>query len=127
MGVALAELCPFLRQSIDWFELDVREQGMMSEVRSSELDTGLSSSGDPIKGDTAVSTPREVRAFYALEEVCRLDADSMGRLEIGFNFQREFVFVGPMTRIGLATSSLVRYASMRLPSLVALGSPSTRS
>ena len=30
----------------------------MSEVRSSELDTGLSSSGEPAEGDTAVSTPR---------------------------------------------------------------------
>ena len=48
-------------------------------------------------------------------------------LKIGFNFRSGFVFVGPMTRIGLATSSLVRYASMRLPSLVDLGSPSTRS
>ena len=45
-------------------------------------------------------------------------------LKIGFNFQCGFVFVSPMTRIGLATPSLVRYASMRLPSPMALGSPS---
>ena len=47
-----------LRQPIDWFEGLVREQGTMSEVRSSELDTGLSSSGESAEGDIAVSTPR---------------------------------------------------------------------
>ena len=57
------ELCPLLRQSLDWFEGLVRERGIMSEVRSSELDTGLSSSGKLVEGDTAVSTPREVRLF----------------------------------------------------------------
>ena len=50
------------------------------------FDTGLSSSGDPIKGDTTVSTPREVRAFYALEEVYGLDADTVGRFKHRFQF-----------------------------------------
>ena len=59
----MAELFPLLLQSIDWFEGLVKEQGTMFEVRSSELDTGLSSSGEPVEGDTAVSTSREVRAF----------------------------------------------------------------
>ena len=58
----------------------------MSEVRSSELDTGLSSSGEPTEGDTAVSTPREVRAFYAFEEVCGLDADTVARFKDIFQF-----------------------------------------
>ena len=44
----------------------MREREIMSEVRSSELDTGLSSSDEPVEVDTAVSTPREVKAFYAL-------------------------------------------------------------
>ena len=116
----------------------MRERGTMSEVRSNELETRLSSSSDPVEVDTAVSTPREVRAFHALEEMCGLDVDTMGRFKdrfqflewvrvIGFNFYSGFVFVGPMTRIGLATSSLVRYSSMRLPSLMDLGSPSIRS
>ena len=35
----------------------------MSEVRSSELETRLSSNDDLAGGDTAVFTPREVRAF----------------------------------------------------------------
>ena len=86
LGIALADLLPLLRQSIDWFEGLVREQEAMSEVRSSELETGLSSSGDPVEGDTVVSTPREVRAFYALEEVCGLDVDTLGRFKDRFQF-----------------------------------------
>ena len=64
----------------------MREQRTMSEVRSSELETRLLSNGDPVEGDTAVSTPREVRAFYALEEVCGLDADTVGRFKDRFQF-----------------------------------------
>ena len=58
----------------------------MSEVRSSELDTRLSSSSEPVEGDTAISTLREVRAFYALEEVCGLDADTVARFRDIFQF-----------------------------------------
>ena len=57
LGVALADLLPLLRQSIDWFESWAREQEIMYEVRFSELETGLSSSGDLVEGDTIVSTP----------------------------------------------------------------------
>ena len=57
----------------------------MSEVKSSELDTGLSSSGKIVKGDTAVSTPREVRAFHAHEEGCGLDAETVARFKDRFN------------------------------------------
>ena len=64
----------------------MREQEAMSEVRSSELETGLLSSGDPMKGDTTVSTPHEVRAFYALKEVCGLDVDTLGRFKDRFQF-----------------------------------------
>ena len=86
LGVVLTELCPLLRQSLDWFEGLVREREIMSKVRSSELDTGLSSSGEPVEGDTAVSTPREVRAFYALEEACGLDAKTVARFKDRFQF-----------------------------------------
>ena len=58
----------------------------MSKVRSSELDTRLSSSGEPVEGDTAVSTSREVRAFYAFDVVCGLDADTVGRFRDRFQF-----------------------------------------
>ena len=46
----LASLFPLLCQSVDWFEDLVGEQKAMSEVRSSELDKGLSSSNDPVEG-----------------------------------------------------------------------------
>jgi len=65
LSATLADLLPLLHQLIDWFENFVRERGRMSEVRSSELETGLSSSDKLVKGDTAVSVPREVRAFHA--------------------------------------------------------------
>ena len=86
---ALADLLPLLRQSIDWFEGLVREQEVMSEVRSSELETRLSSSGDPVEGDIAVSTSREVRDFYALEEVCGLDVYTLGRFKDRFQFPEQ--------------------------------------
>ena len=73
-----------LRQSLDWFEGLVRKREIMSEVRSNELDTRLSSSGEPVERDTTVSTPREVRAFYALEEACGLDAETVTRFKDRF-------------------------------------------
>ena len=64
----------------------IRERGIISEVRSSQLDTGLTSSGERAEGDTAVSTPREVRAFYALEKMCGLDAKTIARFKDRFQF-----------------------------------------
>ena len=58
----------------------------MSEVRSSELETGLSLSDDPVEGGTAISAPREVRAFYALNEECGLDDNTLGRFKDRFQF-----------------------------------------
>ena len=45
----------------------------MSEVKSSELDIGLSSSGEPVEGDTAI-------------EVCGLDAETVARFKDRFQF-----------------------------------------
>ena len=83
LSVVLGELSTILGQSLAWFEGEMRR---MSEVRSSELDTGLSSSGGPVEGDTAVSTPRQVRAFYALNEECGLDVDTVARFKDRFQF-----------------------------------------
>ena len=58
----------------------------MTEVRSSELEIGLLSSGDPERRDTVVSTPRVVRAFHALEGVCGLDDKTMSRFKDKFQF-----------------------------------------
>ena len=46
LGLALADLLSLLRESVYWFEGIVGEWIAMSEVRSSELETGLSSSDD---------------------------------------------------------------------------------
>ena len=48
-------------------------------------------------------------------------------LSISSNFQSMPVFVGPLTRIGPVISFPVKSASMRLPLLAGLGSPSTQS
>ena len=80
----MAVLLPLLRQSIDRFRDLMRE--VMSEVRSSKLETGLSSSSEPVEGDTAVSASREVRAFYALNEECGLDDDTLSRFKDRFQF-----------------------------------------
>ena len=83
--MVLGELSPILGQSIAWFEGETKR---MLEVRSNELGIGLSSSGDPEEGDTTVSTPRVVRAFHALEKVCGLDADTVGRFKDRFQFPK---------------------------------------
>ena len=83
LSVVLGELSPILGQSLSWFEGETKR---MSEVRSSELETGLSSSDGPVEGNTTVSTLRLVRAFYALEEACVLDADIVARFKDRFQF-----------------------------------------
>ena len=66
----------------------------MFEVRSSKLKTGLLSSNDPMVGDTAVFAPREVRAFYALNEECGLGDDTLSRFKDRFQFlERGFVYL----------------------------------
>ena len=83
LSLVIGELSPILGQSLAWFEGETRR---MAEVRSSELEIGLSSSGDPEGGDIAVSAPRVVRAFHALEEVCGLDDETVGRFKDRFQF-----------------------------------------
>ena len=59
LGFLLANLHPLLHQSLNWFKEMVGERDVVSEVRSSELETGLSSSDDPIEAevDTVASDP----------------------------------------------------------------------
>ena len=83
LSLVIGESSPILGQSLAWFEGETRR---MAEVRSSELETGLSSSGNPERGDTAISAPRVVRAFHALEEVCGLDDETVGRFKDRFQF-----------------------------------------
>ena len=84
--IVLGDLLPLLHQSINWFKGLIKERGVMSEVRLSKLETGLSSSDRPVEGDTIVSAPQEVRAFHALEEVCGLDNDTLSRFKDRFHF-----------------------------------------
>ena len=88
MSIALGDLLPLFCQSIDWFKGLVSERRAMSEVRSSELKTGLSSSDDlmEVEEDTAVFIPREVRAFHALREVCSLDDETLSKFRGRFQF-----------------------------------------
>ena len=58
----------------------------MSEVRSSELETGLSSSDDPVVEDTAFSNSRVVKAFSTLDEKCGLDVETLSRFRDRFQF-----------------------------------------
>ena len=123
----MADLLPLLRQSIDWFESLVREQEIMSKVRSSELEIGLSSNDGPVEAgsDTAVSAPWEDRAFNALDEVCGLDTDTLSRFKDRFQFPDRIRVRLPAKRNGPAISSLGRYASTRLLFCMVLGFPST--
>ena len=81
LSLVIGEPSQILGQSLAWFEGETRR---MAEVRSSELETGLSSSNGLEVGDTTVSAPQEVRAFHALEEVCGLDADTVDRFKDRF-------------------------------------------
>ena len=83
LSLVIGELSPILGQSLTWFK---EENRRMVEVRSSEMETGLSFSGDPEGGDTAISAPRVVRAFHVLEEVCGLDDETVGRFKDRFQF-----------------------------------------
>ena len=81
LSLVIGELSPILGQSLAWFEGETRR---MAEVRSSELEIGLSSRSDPEGGDRAVSALRVVRAFHAFEEVCGLDDETVGRFKDRF-------------------------------------------
>ena len=90
LSVVLADLYPLLYQSVDWFEELVDKQRVMLEVRSSDLDMGLSSSDDPVEveEDTMVAGPREVKAFSTHGEECGLDVETFSRFRDRFQFPK---------------------------------------
>ena len=72
------------------------EREVVSKVRSSELETGLSSSDDPVEveGDTTASGlsssgQRKIRPFHAFREKCALDANTFFRFRDRFQFPQE--------------------------------------
>ena len=86
LNLVLADLFPLLCQSVDWFEDLMGDRRVMSKVRSSKLETGLSSSDDPVEEDTAASSPRVVRSFFSLKEECGMDIETFSRFRDRFQF-----------------------------------------
>ena len=99
----------------------------MSEIRSSELETRLSSNDDLVEReeDIAASGPREVRVFHTLGEAMALTLKPFPGLGIGFSFLRGLGFVFLKKRNELVISYLGRCASARSLSNASLGFPST--
>ena len=102
LELALVSLYPLLRQSLDWFGIvrDVlRRERMGSEIRSSDLETGLSSNAGTAETDidTATSIPTSShpsvspppRSFHALKEKCSLNEETLGRFRDRFQFREE--------------------------------------
>ena len=127
LSVALADLLSLLRQLIDWFKSLVREQEIMSEVRSSELEIGLSSNDGLVEAgdDTAVSTLGEAKAFHTLDEVCGLDADTLSRFKDRFQFPNRDRVRLPSEKELTCHFFPGKDASTRLLFCVVLGFPST--
>ena len=130
LGLVLADLYPLLRQSLDWFqslqEMSV-ELGVGSEVRSSELEMGLSSSNNPmeVEADTVVSIPlsskpssskMESWAFHASKEECSLDGETLFRFRDRFQFPNETRIRLPCLGEKACALFLARCVSTRLHS-----------
>ena len=110
------------------------EREVVFEVRSSELETRLSSSDDPVEaeGEIAMFGPsssgwREIRPFHAFREECAIELISFLGLEIGFDSLRRSGFNFFVKGKKLVLSCLGKCASMRLLSSVALDSLSIHS
>ena len=121
LSVVLGELSPVLGRSLAWFEGETRK---MSEVRSSELDTRLSSSGGPVEGDTAVSTLVRLGLFTLSTKSVGWTLIQWPGLGIGFNSLHGFAFISLVLMIGHVISSQVKCASTRLLLPLGLGFPS---
>ena len=89
LNLVLANLFPLLHQFVNWFKDLVGDQRVMSEVRSSELETRLLSSDDLVEEDTTASTLRVVRAFSILEEECGLDTKTLSKFRDRFQFPKK--------------------------------------
>ena len=114
LSLVLTDLFPFLRESANWFEDLVSDRKAMSEVISSELEMGLSSSDDPVEEDTTISTSRVVRAFSALDEECGLDAETLSRFKDRFQFPERVRIRLPCKEERACHFRQERYVFMRL-------------
>lgn len=105
--LVLTDWYPLLHCSLNWYHLLCEMSGVEKEgsmVRSSELETGLSSSDKPmeVEVDTDASRPSflkpdslkassssKARAFHALKEKCNLDQEPLFRFRDMFQFPNE--------------------------------------
>ena len=144
LGLVLGNLYPLLRHSLAWFESVrgvLRRESMGSEVRSSDLETSLSSSAGTVgtETDTATSVPSSVpsssclsvsatpRTFHALKEGCSLKVDTFSRFRDRFQFHGE-TKVRLLGRVKRPMPSLmVRFVFMRLHSCATSDFLSTHS
>ena len=103
----LTSLYPLLHQSLNWYRLLCAmsmEEGSRFVVKSSEMETGLSSSDKmaEMEIDTAASKPssfkpssskppssKNPRSFHALNELCGLDEDMPFRFKDRFQFSNK--------------------------------------
>ena len=125
----LASLFPLLCQSVDWFEDLVGKQRAMSEVRSSELEKGLSSSNDPVKveEDIVASSLWEIKAFHTLGEVCGLDIKTLSRFRDRFQLPERVKVRLPHGKEQACHFSPREVCFYELLSYAGLDSPSTPS
>ena len=106
LGLVLGNLYPLLCQSLAWFKSMrgvLTRESMGSEVRSSDLEIGSSSSASTagVGIDTATSVPFFVpsssrpsvsatpQTFHALKEKCSLKVDTFNRFRDTFQFPEE--------------------------------------
>ena len=102
LGLVLAVLYPLLHQSLNWLKAVqgvLAGERMGSEVRSRDLETSLSSSGDTIGAeiDTAALVPlssqpsvsQPSRFFHALKEKYSLNEETLSRFRDRFQFPKE--------------------------------------
>ena len=100
LGLVLGSLYPLLCQSLDWFgsvREALRRESMSFEVRSNDLETGLSFSASTAETDAAASLPSSsppsvyvpLRSFHSLKEECSLKEETFGRFRDRFLFLEE--------------------------------------
>ena len=144
LGLVLGNLYPLLCQSLAWFKSMrgvLTRESMGSEVRSSDLEIGSSSSASTagVEIDTVTSVPSFVpsssrpsvsatpQTFHALKEKCSLKVDTFNSSRICSNSLKKprFVSLGRAKRP--VPSLMVRFAFMRLHSYAASDFLSTHS
>ena len=106
LGLVSGNLYPLLHQSLDWFRCvreSLKRENMDFEVRSGDLETGLSSSADTVGAEMDITTfvPSSLpssshpsifatsRPFHAFKEECSLKGDTFSRFRDRFWFPKE--------------------------------------